>query len=622
MENSKGNAEEQRVHSSDIANMRSNISLLRSQLEAGRIDREFFNKQFDKLDAMLQQMDASQERIDQTERFEALYTVSRALGSSLDLQVVLDQVMDSIISLTEAERGFLMMHDDDGGLNVRAARNFDQQTIPDDEFRFSRTVVNEVLDTNAPILTTNATEDPRFAGRSSIVSQALRSIMASPLLARGNTVGVVYVDSRANTGLFQQDDLEALEAFSTQAAITLDNARLFGATDEALQRRLEDLRQLRRIDMQLNETLDVDRAMQFALEWAVKLSQADVGLLGLVGGNPGSPQVANVTNHGYPEGEAPTQPIEELYPDVVRAVQDGQTLHLTETEAGTACVIVPIKRDRDVVGVIVLERHLPHPFSEEQADLVERVATRASIAIENAQLYAAVQAADRAKSEFVGVVAHDLKSPMTGIKGYADLLLMQEDLTQTQTSYLKKIRDTVERMEILVSDLADISRIESGHFYMEEMLFAVEDVVQAVKDATLPQIEEREHTLVEDVEPDMPPVKTDYYRLLQVLTNLVSNAYKYTPNRGTITLTAHLQDERVYFSVADTGIGMSKEQLAVLGTKFWRADDDFTRAQPGTGLGFAITKSLVEQMGSAIKVESEVGKGSRFSFSVPIERLR
>jgi signal transduction histidine kinase len=113
-------------------------------------------------------------------------------------------------------------------------------------------------------------------------------------------------------------------------------------------------------------------------------------------------------------------------------------------------------------------------------------------------------------------------------------------------------------------------------------------------------------------------VHVDYYRLIQVLTNLVSNAYKYTPEGGTITLSARQNGPRIEFSVSDTGIGLTEEQIAMLGTKFWRAEDEFTRAQPGTGLGFSITRSLVELMGSAIQIESAVGMGSSFTFSVAI----
>jgi cell cycle sensor histidine kinase DivJ len=143
-------------------------------------------------------------------------------------------------------------------------------------------------------------------------------------------------------------------------------------------------------------------------------------------------------------------------------------------------------------------------------------------------------------------------------------------------------------------------------------------VIKALKDSTLPQIQARNHTFVEHIEEKLPPVWADFYRLQQVLTNLVSNAYKYTPDGGTITLDVKRCDNRVQFSVADTGIGLAEEEVQNLGTKFWRANNEHTLLQPGTGLGFSITRSLVEQMGSKIKIESAPGEGSRFTFDVAV----
>jgi signal transduction histidine kinase len=193
---------------------------------------------------------------------------------------------------------------------------------------------------------------------------------------------------------------------------------------------------------------------------------------------------------------------------------------------------------------------------------------------------------------------------------------MQGGLSERQVEFVQKVKDTVKRMEILVSDLADISRIESGHFFMDETRVKVADIVQAVRDATMTQMDTYHHNYVENLAPDLPDMKVDYYRLLQVLTNLVSNAYKYTPDGGTITFGARQNGDHIEFSVSDTGIGLSKEAIAKLGTKFWRAEDDFTRSRPGTGLGFAITRNLVEQMGGRIQIDSELGKGSTFSFKV------
>jgi signal transduction histidine kinase len=607
-----------RVSEKEIANMRQNINLMRSQVQSGHVDAAFLTRQIDKLADLMARVEEDQKQRKKEGRFEALYNVSRLLGSSLDLQTVLDQVMDAIIRLTGAERGFLMLRDDDGGLAVKVARGIDQQTLSSENFRFSRTITNQVLDSGTPVVTTNAAEDPRFVGQVSIVGQALRSIMATPLRARGNVIGVVYVDNKIFTGLFGEDDLAALDALVGQAAVALDNAMLFSATDQELAMRVEELRQLRRMDRLLNETLDADKAMQYTIEWACRLSGAASGYLGLIEKDTGN--ILTVCHYGLREDGAIPTTLEQLFPEATNVATSGVTQTLSAV-GGQSVLVVPVRREQNVIGVVILKHAGDQRFTPDQQDLVERVAARAAVAIENARLYAAVQAADKAKSEFVGIVAHDLKAPMTSIAGYADLTLFMKDaLNERQIEFINKIRNTVKRMEILVSDLADISRIESGHFFMNESHVKVDDIVQAVKDNTLPQIQERQHTFIEDIEPDLPEMWVDYYRLLQVLTNLVSNSYKYTPNNGTIILSVRRERNRILFCVTDNGIGLSKEAIAKLGTKFWRAEDDYTRSQPGTGLGFAITKALVEQMGSYIEIESELGQGSRFTFTVAIAK--
>ncbi len=602
------------ISDQDMANFRQNINLLRSQVQAGRIDSAFLAKQVDALSDLIARVDTDRKQRKKEGRFQALYNVSRLLGESLDLQVVLDRVMDAIIHLTAAERGFLMLRDDDGGLAVQAARNLDQQTLGSENFKFSRTIANQVLDSGKAILTTNAVEDPRFAGQASIVGQSLRSIMATPLRARGNVIGVIYVDNRMMAGLFNEDDLAALDTFAGQAAVALDNARLFRETDQQLSARVEELQQLRRFDRLLNETLNAGKAMQTTLEWACRLAGANSGYLGLI--EDDSTTVHTVQRYGETVGDGANDDLSAAFPAVKDVVANGKPVVLNGDGESTA--IVPVHREAKVFGVVVVRRKGGDAFTAEQQDLIERMVARAAVTIENARLYAAVQAADVAKSEFVGIVAHDLKNPMSSIAGYTDLTL-QDNLNERQIAFLNRIKDTIKRMTVLVSDLSDISRIESGHFYMNETRVRVADIVQAVRDGCLTQVQEYKHEYIEDVEPNLPDMRVDYFRLLQVLTNLVSNACKYTPEGGKITFHARRKGDRVEFSVSDNGIGLSKEAVAKLGTKFWRAEDDFTRSRPGTGLGFSITRSLVEQMGGPIQIESEPNQGSRFTFSVATE---
>src|SRR5215813_930048 len=194
-----------------ISNTRQTLALLRSQAQGGKVDPGYLDQRLQSIEGLMDELADERKQTVQVERLAKLYEVSRVIGSSLDLQTVLDQVMDAIIQLTGAERGFLMLLDDDGKLAVRVARNFDQETLDQGSFALSRTVTGKVMDSGQPIVTTNAQEDPRFAGQQSVVTHALRSIMATPLRVRGQAIGVVYVDNRVRTGLFSEKDLEVLD---------------------------------------------------------------------------------------------------------------------------------------------------------------------------------------------------------------------------------------------------------------------------------------------------------------------------------------------------------------------------------------------------------------------------
>ena len=152
-------------------------------------------------------------------RLAALYRVSQALGTSLNLDEVLNQVMDAVIGLTGAERGFLMLVEGESDeIIVRVGRNMEQETLQKEDMEFSRTVIRTVLDTGEGVVTTNAQTDPRFAEQESVISLALRAILCAPLRVRGEIIGVIYVDNRAQAGLFTQEDLKMLSAFASQAA--------------------------------------------------------------------------------------------------------------------------------------------------------------------------------------------------------------------------------------------------------------------------------------------------------------------------------------------------------------------------------------------------------------------
>jgi signal transduction histidine kinase len=547
-----------------------------------------------------------------------LYRTSQALGGSLDLQEVLDRVVDAVIELTKADRAFLILRNDEGAVEVRAARTLDQQTIEGDDLRFSRSIVDSVVDTGVATVTTNAASDPRFRDRSSVMTQALRFIAAVPLRLRGRVMGVIYADSR-NPGVFAGDDtLPMLETFAVQAVVAIEHARLFSSTDAALNARVEELQQLRRIDLQLNASLDENRALEVTLDWLARMCQAEAGYAALM--MDGEPIIRHRT--GAAAVNPVGSPLADVWPQVQDVISTNRTFCFSYGNLSVA--LLPILHEGRLIGIVSMRRAAEYrgPFSAEEMDLAERILARAAVAIDNARLHAQVIAADRAKTEFVGIVAHDLRAPMGTILAYADLALLTGTLDGEQAEYVERIRDTVYRVDKLISDLADISRMESGVFLVEETRVHAGRLLTELRETTQSLIATHQHAWAEEVAPDLPDVRADHFRLLQVLTNLVSNAAKYTPDGGTITVRAGLAtgtgSPQVEFTVADTGIGMSDEALARLGAKFWRSEDDFTRSQPGSGLGFYIASRLVQQMGGAIRVESSPGMGSRFSFNVPV----
>lgn len=249
-------------------------------------------------------------------------------------------------------------------------------------------------------------------------------------------------------------------------------------------------------------------------------------------------------------------------------------------------------------------------------------ASQAAIASENVRLYQAVQDANQAKTKFVSVVTHELRIPMTSIKGYTDLLRAGAvgPVNEQQASFLNVIRNNVERMSVLVSDLSDISHIETGRMRLDIKKISLPDYIDETLRNLAQKFQEKNQAVQVDIAQDLPQIQADPIRVVQVLANLVNNACKYTPDGGRISLRALAEGEMVKVEVSDTGIGISPGDQEKLFTQFFRSEDTAVREQQGWGLGLNITKRLVEAMGGEIGVQSVIDEGSTFWFTLPIVR--
>jgi signal transduction histidine kinase len=550
-------------------------------------------------------------RADEHARLAAIYRVSHALGSSLLLDDALTQVMDAVIQLTGAERGCIMLFDESGGLDLRAARNLERETLSQKEMEYSRTVVETVARTGKAVLATNAQTDPRFSSQQSVMLYNLRAILCVPLCIKDRILGVIYADHRIHAGLFTERDLELLSSFAVQAAIAIENARLYTLTDQELSARVTELENMQRADRELNATLDPQKAATALLDWALLATRAVRGLVAVKIDPDSPPQI--IAGHGYKSGDTPALPDSQT--ESVRAAEVTLRLSSPEQYAG---LLAPVIREGKTVGWVLVERPAPD-FTPAQRVVLARLADHAASAIENTRLFQAVRRANEAKTQFVSIVSHELKVPMTSIRGYADLMRqgVAGPVTEKQTEFLRTMISNVERMATLVSDLSDISRIETGRLRID---FAPVDMEASIREAVnnlSPQMDARKQRMELRLAAGLPRARTDPQRLMQVLTNLLSNACKYTPEGGSVTVCAENQAGAIRVSIQDTGIGISPEEKARLFTQFFRGESASVRDQPGWGLGLHVTKRLVELLGGEIGVESEPGKGSIFWFTQP-----
>jgi len=543
-------------------------------------------------------------------RLAALYQVSQSLGVSLNLDEVLTQVMDAVIQLTGAERGFLTLVDPDSNdLDLVAARNIQQENLSQKDMEVSHTVIRSVIAHGDGVVTTDAQDDPRFSEQDSVIVYALRSIMCAPLRARGRIIGVIYVDNRAHSGIFTNDDLDLLNAFATQAAIAIENARLYTSTDQALSSRLSELETLSQIDQELNALLDLDHVLEITRQWAIKESKATQGWIVLCDEEDATPKLVSSPQ----EGDAP-----DLDQGVVARIREHPAPQLIPAkDDNPAYFIAPLSHAEKTIGAIVVA--CPRTVSCSDQQFLERLAGRAATAVENARLYQAIEFANEAKSQFVSIVTHELRIPLTSIKGYTDLIRqgIVGKITDQQAEFLDVIGNNVERMAALISDLSDISRIERGKIKLAFDFITVQNQILETLSSLRHKLEEKSQILVTDLPEDPLRAYADPSRVVQVITNLVSNAWKYTPEGGQITIRAYAKGHQIYGEISDTGIGISEEEQTKLFTQFFRSESPIVREQTGWGLGLSVTQRLLEVMGGEIGFSSQVGKGSTFWFTLP-----
>lgn len=313
-------------------------------------------------------------------------------------------------------------------------------------------------------------------------------------------------------------------------------------------------------------------------------------------------------------------------PALVADVQDeprwDPALDGLEGIVARGAVLVPVVHGDRPVGVLgVLNAREGRAFAAHDAWWLEFCASQVAIAVEMACIRQQIAATERAQSEMLDFVAHELRQPMTAMQGYAKMLSMGigGELSPTQKQFAGVIHANVERMGKLVNDLLEISRLDAGRTKVHRIPVGLGQIVADVAERLRDEFDKRRHTLIVNVPDSIPPVLGDRERLEQVTAALLQNAAMYTPDGGTIlVMVDQPTGAHARVAVQDTGIGMSAEEIARLERRFFRAGHELVKQQVGSGLGLAIARKVLELHGGEWEVESEPGRGSLFRFTVPL----
>jgi signal transduction histidine kinase len=444
---------------------------------------------------------------------------------------------------------------------------------------------------------------------------------------------------RGSTGAFNDQEVALARTFADQAVIAIENVRLFNETREALEQQTATAEILQVISRSVADAQPVFDAIVASCQrlfggMAVNLLLPEGERLY---------RVARASHAGTGGEQGPLDfPLDQrsvsgacVLQARVMAIADAEavaqdyplTPDLARQIGWRSALFVPLVRDGAGVGCIGILRAEAGAFDPKEVALAQTFADQAVIAIQNARLFREIQdksrqleIANQHKSEFLANMSHELRTPLNAIIGFSEVLLerMFGELNDKQDDYLKDIFSSGKHLLSLINDILDLSKIEAGRMELEVDSFDV----PAALDNALTLVRERAQRhgigLQLQVAPEVGEMRADERKFKQILLNLLTNAVKFTPDGGKVQVRARWRDgDGLEVAVSDTGIGIAKDDQAAVFEEFRQVGRHYTNKQEGTGLGLALTKRFVELHGGTLTLESELGKGSTFTFTLP-----
>jgi len=578
-------------------------------------------------------------------QLQALNDISRQLAASeLEVDGLLEVIMSSAVEIINTEAGSLLLvpEDNEEELEFKVVVGGSGEELIGSRLKRGQGVVGQVAETGQPVIENDVAQNTQHTDVDE--DFATQSLLAVPLIAKERVIGVLEVINKKDKTLFVQDDVDLLTTFAGQAGVAIENARLFEMTDQQLAQRVAELEILESIDSQLNRTLDIGEVARITVEAAMDNTNAQAGALGIVTGTPAYLQIVALKGYeeeDYPAGADGLQ--WSLERGVLQRVMRSRQADIvydtnidpdyeTALRGSISQITVPMMSADEINAILILETNEAPPFNLGQWAFSQRLAEHASIAIANAQLYAELTRANESKSEFMGFAAHELKNPLTSIKGYSELMTkgIGNIGKEQQLAFWEIIGSNANRMQTIIDDLRDFARLEAGQLNVDLAPMDLRPVINESVRSLQKQFDEKHQKVHIDMPEPSPMILADSIRLTQVIVNILSNASKYSDTDKNIYISAEVKERFknkrgqnlgtvLHVAIKDEGFGMSDADLARLfNEKYFRSENPVAHAQPGTGLGMMITYSIMQLHKGDIWVESELEVGSTFNFVIPL----
>ena len=495
---------------------------------------------------------------------EYLLEISRAMSARLDLSSLLSLILKSATEIMAGQAGLITLRLSDGSYSPRASIGFPVQAVP-------------LLEPLWQDLEDKSVSEENISLRLAIASRAagipMRQVVALPMEIGDEKIGYIFI-FRARGVAFSANDTQVLRAFADQAAVAVHNARLYQQVSAERER-------LNAIIQNSGDGVMMLNAYRIIQTWNKALT--------------------NMT--GIPPEEAIGQPCYEIL-----SLYNHQERKIFHPQPGELYVEGAHHR-ADGLKITLSINYAPQ-YSEDN-DIIQYIA--------NVRDMTRLREAEEMKQTLLSVISHELKTPVSIIKGYAGTLA-REDANwdkKTLADGLAVIEEEADRLDRLINNLLEASRMQAGGLKLKASYLDLADMARIVVEKL--QATTDNHTITIDIPDDFPLIRGDHDRLREVLTNLIGNAIKYSPDGGTITVQGMLGDgDTVRLSVSDEGIGIPPADHDRIFERFYRVDNRLARQTPGTGLGLYLVKAVVEAHGGRVWVESTAGHGSTFWIELPV----